>query len=503
LNRKILFVDDTPEILEGLRLLFEEEYEVHTAEEAGSALTLCATQGPFAVVVSDQEMPGLSGVEFLNKLHRGWPDTTRIMMTAAGNYDLAIEALHEGEVFRFIGKPAKPVELIAAVEDGLKRFRQIEQERLVTEQLQFTRESLLTLTETLERRLADQMARLQGLEEFTSRLGDAQSLAAIADLTAETVGRLLGGRATRVRLRQSLVTDALVDAEWGTGSFAQVHEERMHAGTDEIGSVVLDQHPGELAGGDRRMLESIASSAAVAAHNQIRRRERDELQHATIYALAALAEHRDNETGLHLERVSEYCRMIAEGLRDSGHFTDRITDTFVDDLVRSAPLHDIGKVGIPDSILLKPGKLTAEEWEVMRTHPTIGAETLRHILETSGEQSFLRMGHEIAQSHHERWDGGGYPEGISGDRIPLAARILALADVYDALTTRRPYKEPWTHAEAGALLQEESGKQFDPRVVAAFEQRAADFDRVRASLADPADPADGDAGEHSSAAGAA
>jgi putative two-component system response regulator len=256
-----------------------------------------------------------------------------------------------------------------------------------------------------------------------------------------------------------------------------------------LGSLVIDKgcEFTPLSEEQLAMLPSIAASCAVAARNQIRRRERDEAQHATIMALARLAERRDNETGKHLERVSQYCRLIAEGLREDGWYREVISDEFVRDLVRSAPLHDIGKVGIPDAILLKPGKLTPEEWRIMKTHTEIGAETLRSVIAESSRQRFLEMSLDITWCHHEKWDGSGYPRGLAGNAIPLSARILALADVYDALTSDRPYKRAWTHADALQWLVSGSGSHFDPRVVEAFLARAEQADAIRACLADTAE----------------
>jgi putative two-component system response regulator len=155
--------------------------------------------------------------------------------------------------------------------------------------------------------------------------------------------------------------------------------------------------------------------------------------------------------------------------------------------VRSAPLHDIGKVGIPDAILLKPGKLDPAEWAIMQTHAEIGAECLRGVMKEGRFQGFLQMSLDIAWCHHERWDGSGYPRKLAGTDIPLSARILALADVYDALTTVRPYKEAWTHERAIEWLASVAGSHLDPDVVRAFLGRAADADAIRARLADAVD----------------
>jgi putative two-component system response regulator len=176
--------------------------------------------------------------------------------------------------------------------------------------------------------------------------------------------------------------------------------------------------------------------------------------------------------------------LIAERLRERGHFVSQLTDEYIRDLERSAPLHDIGKVGIPDSVLLKPGKLNAREWAIMKTHAEIGAATLEGVILQNSSQDFLLMGCEIARCHHERWDGGGYPAGLKGEEIPLSARILALADVYDALTSVRPYKAAWTHEEALSWVEEHSGSHFDPTVITAFLGVAEQANSIRARLAD-------------------
>ncbi len=481
-NRKVLVVDDVSLFLDGTPHALQERFEIRTVHSAHEALFLCRSEGPFAVALTDQDTPGMNGIDFLRELKKGWPDTTRIMVTGSADLGLALNALHEAAIFRFLQKPLAFCELLSALEAGVERFHRIEEERLLTEQLQFSRESLLTLAETLEQRLADQLGRLQGLKHFALRLNESHSPEEVAEVAAQTAARLLGSRAATVTLLIG-PGDEQVKKSCGGNAGEKVHLEPIRALQGEIGCLQLDVDRA-LSDNDRLMLTSIASQTAIAASAQIHRRARELAHHATIFALARLTENRDDETGKHLERVSAYCRLIAEGLRDDGFHTDVITPAFVEDLVLSAPLHDIGKVGIPDSILLKPGPLSESEWEVMRRHPTIGAETLRHLLDTSGEQSFLRMGHEIAWCHHERWDGSGYPRGLRGEEIPLAARIMSLADCYDALTTWRPYKRPWSHEEALTYVREQCGKHFDPCIADAFLNRTAEADEIRSRLAD-------------------
>jgi putative two-component system response regulator len=210
------------------------------------------------------------------------------------------------------------------------------------------------------------------------------------------------------------------------------------------------------------------------------RRTRD----IALLTLAKLAESRDNATGQHLERMAAFSRRLAEEIA-AGSWHEKVADDFVDHLYKSSPLHDIGKVGIPDAILRKPGPLDPEEREVMRTHPQIGGDTLRKVIDAFQGRTFLTMGMEIAYSHHERWDGSGYPNGLAGTDIPLAARVVALADAYDAITSRRPYKAPLPHEEAVRRITADRGTHFDPSLVDIFLRCHRDFVDIRQRFTTP------------------
>ena len=213
-------------------------------------------------------------------------------------------------------------------------------------------------------------------------------------------------------------------------------------------------------------------------------REISDAQMATISALARLAESRDDDTGRHIERTRSYCKALAVKLCSMPRDAARIDSTFIDTLYQAAPLHDIGKVGIPDAILLKPGKLTEDEFEIMKTHTTIGARTLEAVRQQYPGNKFINMGIAVARSHHEKWDGGGYPEGLSGESIPLASRIMAIADVYDAVRSKRAYKQAVDHDETCAIIIQGSGGHFDPVAVEAFRLVASDFAEIRARFDD-------------------
>jgi putative two-component system response regulator len=200
-----------------------------------------------------------------------------------------------------------------------------------------------------------------------------------------------------------------------------------------------------------------------------RTREVVAIQDVTILTMASLAETRDSDTGNHIRRTQYYVKSLAEELKGHPRFRQFLDDATIDMLHKSAPLHDIGKVGIPDRILLKPGRFTPEEFEIMKSHTTLGRDAIQHAEDRLGMKvDFLKYAKEIAYGHQEKWDGSGYPEGLSGDDIPISARLMAVADVYDALVSRRVYKEGMPHDKAKAIMIESSGSHFDPDVVDAF-----------------------------------
>jgi len=220
-----------------------------------------------------------------------------------------------------------------------------------------------------------------------------------------------------------------------------------------------------------------------------RRRVEVVARNTLIFGLAKLAEYRDSDTGAHLDRISAYCELLAGPLRRKHTELD---DAWVDRLRLASSMHDIGKVGIPDAVLLKPGRLDVDERQIIERHPDLGYRALDAILRRNGSDRLLEMSADIAACHHERWDGTGYPSGLPGPRIPLAARIVSVADVYDALTSVRVYKPAMPHAKAVELLRQGAGTQFDPEVIAAFDEVEAAFDSVRAQYApaESAEPAD-------------
>ena len=205
-------------------------------------------------------------------------------------------------------------------------------------------------------------------------------------------------------------------------------------------------------------------------------RQVEQTQNAVIFGLAKLAESRDNDTGEHLDRIRSYVMILAKDLQ---YRMEGLDDNYVRNLALASSLHDVGKVGIPDSILLKPGRLSKAEREVMELHTLIGGECLEAIQARLGtDNQFMQIAKQVAYYHHERWDGNGYPHGLAAEKIPVVARIVAVADVYDALTSKRPYKDPLSHIESKGIILSGSGSQFDPEVVAAFLRHEDEFEAI-------------------------
>jgi putative two-component system response regulator len=217
---------------------------------------------------------------------------------------------------------------------------------------------------------------------------------------------------------------------------------------------------------------------------RLRTKQLEQTQEATIITLATLAEYRDPETGGHIKRTQNYVQILAKTLQPHAQFNSYLTDQLIALLHKSAPLHDIGKVGVPDHILLKPGKLTDEEFVEMKKHTIYGRNSIAAAEKMLGDESFLKIAKEIAEFHQEKWDGSGYPHGLKGEEIPVSARLMAIADVYDALISKRVYKPPFTHSKAVKIIIEGRGSHFDPIMTETFEKITEQFREIALEFAD-------------------
>ncbi len=324
---------------------------------------------------------------------------------------------------------------------------------------------------------------------------DELSLELLQDILHEMgyeVERAANGKEAIEKLRRNAIH--LVITDWEMPEMNGLELCRAIRGEDFDGYVFIimltsreggqQRIDGIHAGADAFLLKPLNSEELLVSLKTAERILGLETRDLAMFALAKLSESRDPETGAHIERVQSFARLLAQYLSTTERYSDVIDTAFVRLIFQTTPLHDIGKVAIPDAVLLKPGKLTGAEMDVMKTHAGIGAQTLDASLQRFPNVQFLQMARDIAMSHHERWDGSGYPYGLVGRDIPLAARIVALADVYDALTSRRIYREALTHAQAKALIIAERGTQFDPDVVDAFLRTEPHFIAIKERFKD-------------------
>jgi len=371
----ILIVDDSMDILNSLKRVLDGIDNVTTFKAVGAQEALkILDKNSINLIISDQKMPDMSGVELFKISKSKYPEAARILLTAFSDVEEIIDAINHGEIYRYITKPWNVIEFRKVVENTLELIN-LRHENKVMHEL-----------------IVDQNLKLKNLN---------------------------------INL-----------------------ENKVMQRTEQI----------------------------------------KEIQHITIFALARLAESRDIETGNHLSRMRNYSKLLTEGLAKMAPYNEYITDKYIENIFYSSPLHDIGKVGIPDKILLKPAKLTEEEFEIMKTHTIIGGKTLedaeKQLVKGDKKESFLSMGKNIAYYHHERWDGNGYPFKLKGENIPLSARIVSIADVYDAVTNKRVYKDAMSHKDAVELIIEGREKQFDPVLIDIFKQNREKFFEISIKFTD-------------------
>ncbi len=512
---KVLVVDDDASMRNMCREFLEREgHKVYEAVDGEDALRTIERELP-DVIIMDAVMPHIDGVECTRKLKassetRGIPVIFTVARTDATNMAAGLEAGAD----EYLAKPLNPEELVLRVQSMIRLGRK------------WGRSNELRGEQSRSRGvLSDFCRHIAGAESFDDVVERTLSVAAglmccrrvsimlpDADNRTLSVAKSLGIEPHRwegIRVEIGGMTSGRVFESQEPVMIETAGEARQRAGDPD--ALLLSSVPSlsaPLCGPDcvvgvlnltgrqdgrpfapveLEYLDLVCDIAGLAIHERLACRARDEARHSIIVALAKLAEHRDSYTGRHIDRVTRFCHLMARKLRSAERYQSVITDEFLADLQRAVPLHDIGKVAIPDRILQKPGALNKAEVAAMQTHTTIGAKTIRHVRDQISAQSqpgFLALAEEIAQGHHEWYDGSGYPCNVVGDDIPLAARIAALADVYDAITTKRVYKDAMSHQEAVTIITDASGTQFDPDVVNAFHRCEEEFEQVATELAD-------------------
>lgn len=519
---KILLVDDDQKLVFVLRAhLVAAGYQVQDAADAETALQKVSSFKPDLVVL-DVGLPGMDGIEATRRMKSDpqTADLSIIMLTARSDSDHVVMALEAGAQ-EYVVKPFDVAELLARIRTVYR--------------LQRTRRELDQLNDRLVDEIEQRTSRLRTLYNFTRQLNEAESRAQILQLILDATQQVTGSHRVSILLKdknnQYLVCECATGIDPGIASRIQVpvtdgiagkvyttgktyvasaydgsgdapvrYDSESFVSTPLIATSLMtpDEKLGVLSITDKsgggaftpdevECIRSIADSGAIAIHNNIHRLRLDESVNVLLMTVGRLSEFRDNETSNHLERVREFARILTVELGRSSRYSDQITEGMIEDIYRAAPMHDIGKVGIPDHILCKPDKLTPQEYQIMQEHCRIGREVLESAVDKTGPVPLLNMCVQIASSHHEKFDGSGYPNGLAGEDIPLAARIIALVDAYDAITSRRRYKDPMSHARAVEIIRSDSGPHFDPDLLEPFLRCADQFDRIRKTHADVID----------------
>ena len=510
----VLVVEDDPE----LRFILMAQlrtggFEAFEASDGAQAIELASRRQP-DLIIMDIGLPTLDGVAATRALKTD-PLTTHIpviMLTGRSKTEDIVRGLEAGAQ-EYLCKPFDMAELLA-------RARTVYR-------LAQTRKDLDQLNTKLEAEVGSKTKRLQLLHDFMQDLNRADSRDEILDLIMSSAERITAAKRISLLLKDSSGDNLVCVRAMGIDPaiVKQIRVKKMEGIAGQVcrsgktlaartfGSQTESQRDyrqdaflstplvtkletregilGVLNVTDRtddtpfpddeiESIRSIADAGAIALDNVTRRVRLEQSVGVLLQTVGHLAEYRDEETTRHLERVSKMARILACELRREGPYTSQVSQDFVESLVKAAPMHDIGKVGIPDDILTKPGALTDEEFQIMKTHTDIGRRVLSRALDPTHSTPLLQMCIDIAHAHHERYDGTGYPQRLCGDAIPLAARIIALVDAYDAITSARRYKKARSHVEAVEIVRSESANHFDPVMVEALLRCHDQFDQVRA-----------------------
>jgi len=442
----IYLIDDDEAIRDSLTLtLTDMGYEVFSFSKASLFLDAFPIESP-AVILLDMQMPEMSGLELQEKLLQKGKTTPIIFISGQSHQKQIIDVFRNGAK-DFILKPFSDQQLLSPIKLAIEADRQSQNSLDEKNRIQ----NLYALLTPKEKEVCDllvkvplskEVAQILNISESTvkihkSRVMQKMAVTSLQHLTANYLEARLGSF-----ISKDLTSHISFKSDW------------------------------------RKKLESIADNDSINAELVKEMLSHSEFQF--LSTITALAKARDNETGNHIVRTQHYVNLLAIRLRKNGRYLHELSDSFVKSLVKAAPLHDIGKVGIPDAVLLKPGKLNPAEWEIMKTHAVIG-ERILSSMNVDGEinSKIIKVAIEIAGSHHENWDGTGYPRGLSGKDIPQSARIMALADVYDALLSSRPYKKAWTYKATSEYINSLRGTKFDPDIVDAFNYLEAQFRLIR------------------------
>jgi PAS domain S-box-containing protein len=483
----VLVIDDDATTLWILRELLDMSgLKVLMASEGREGIEIFRNS-PTDLVITDIRMPHIDGLEVLRRIREIDENVPVILVTGHGDLDNALGALRRG-AYDFLLKPINGEILLNAVRKGIDHCRL----------KRFERDYRLLLEDQVRartRELAETNEFLKGILDSSTRVSivltdfDRKVLfwnAGAENIYGYTAEEMVGSSITRLYPAGDAnlgTTDRLQDILKNERATVQTNVQQR-AKDGRLLTISLTISPMNDSSNKIRGILGLGQDVTeqVRLHEELLKsyhRIRC-IQGASIFALARLAESRDGETGFHLRRMQAYCQVLCDQLAKCESYRQILRKEFVEDLVQCSVLHDIGKVGIPDSVLFNPKKFGIDEFQIMKQHSIYGGKALEDAANEAGQkESYLFLARDIAYYHHERWDGSGYPFGLKGEDIPLSARIVAIADVYDALTTERRYKRSYSHEEAMTVIIRDRGRHFDPELVDAFIEAEPEFKRIR------------------------
>lgn len=485
---KALVLSDDPVELQSIETTCSSMCDCPVAcGNMASAGELFRTQSP-GMVILDLGSSAVRGLDTFRTLRRMDSDVPIVLAAHSVDREIAVKGLEEG-AYDLVEKPIDARILGFALKRVMGHVKSVQAEQSHRRRLE---ETIEETTSVIRRK------------DFLQGILDSSTLVSVIltnlsqnvlfwntgaeNIFGYTAEEMLGHKVTRIYPADAMTDEAvqqlrhMVASKTGTvhGKMRQITKSGRNVIISLALSPMLDAS-GELQGilgvGLDVTEETHLHEELVKSFAQIK-----VTQDVSVFSLAKLAECRDEETGLHLNRIQGYCRALAARLAQRDRYKEVLTEAAIEDLVRSSILHDIGKVGIPDEILLSEKKFTPEDFAVMKRHPVIGGDALAEAVRELGEESYLSLARDIAYHHHERWDGAGYPFSLHGENIPLAARIVALADVYDALTNQRRYKPAFSHEDTVRMIVEGKGTHFDPELVDVFLEVDHEFQSIRAAF---------------------
>ena len=468
------------------KALLHEKIEAHTVTNVDAAIEQINKKG-FDLIVSDIYMPGKNGLDLFDFIRKKNVEIPFIFMTGNPDLKIAVDFLTSGG-HDYIVKPFMIADFIQKIKPVIQNHRIKKQEK--------------NLVNDLRSLLSKRLSELKIYQDVFDSTDDGEIITDVDGIIVKVnrgFERITGiSNDDLIQNHVDLLNENILPDFKFSKILKKLKQDNTWHGeltgnSSQNGSWTVSITFSPICNEEAQVFAYAGIFKNVTEQRKVEQQLISSLQkmnqarEAIIFGMARLAEHRDTDTGYHLERIRSYCKHLAEALYEKGMYGDVLDEDFIQMLYHTAPLHDIGKVGIPDYILQKSDTLTEEEFAIMKSHAVIGYNTLNSIFKQYGEMQFLKMGIEITYCHHEHWDSTGYPRGLKGGEIPLSAQILSIVDVYDALTTERTYKKAYRHQSAIETMKKDRGKHFSPDIFDVFLEISEDFNKIRESFSEPDD----------------